>query len=188
MNGPQHPRWSGTKTCKVCGVALFERQQRQTLNCRSEKCLSAAKSINKSGAKNGRWLGGEYPKCKYCGTEIVSNDRLRRTYCSRKCMGQWQSENLSGSNSHAWKGPDNRVNEEYSPEWTPKLRYSIRRRDDFKCQNCGIYKRGLDVHHIDKDKWNCDPANLIGLCRSCHRQIDGGSIPCPKPSLLSAIA
>lgn len=185
MNGSQHPRWTGTKTCKICGIELFERRQRQTLNCRSKECLSTSKARNKSGAKNGRWLGGEYPKCKQCGKEIISHDRLRRTYCSRECMGRWQSENLSGSNSHAWKGPNKRASEEYSPEWTPKLRYLIRRRDDFKCQNCGIHKRGLDVHHIDKDKWNCDPSNLISLCRSCHRFIEGGSIPCPQPSMLS---
>ena len=29
-------------------------------------------------------------------------------------------------------------------------------------------KRKLDVHHIDYDKKNNDPKNLISLCRKCH--------------------
>ena len=188
MYGSQHPRWSGTKICKICGIELFERRQRQVLNCRSEECLSTSKARNKSGAKNGRWLGGEYPKCKQCGKQIASPARLRRTFCSRKCVAKWQSENLSGPNSHAWKGPGNRDNENYPPEWTYKLRLEIRRRDGFTCQNCGKYQRGLDVHHIDGNKWNCDPSNLISLCRSCHRFIESGSILCPQPSVLLVVA
>lgn len=185
--GIQHPRWSGTKVCKICGVELFERRQRQAFNCRSEECLSASKTRNKSGAKNGRWLGGQYPicNCKQCGKTIIGRASMRRVFCSRTCQAKWNSENRSGENSPIWKGPGKRASEEYSPKWTPKLRYAIRRRDDFKCQNCGVHKRGLDVHHIDKDKWNCDPSNLISLCRSCHRFIEGGSIPCPQLIMLS---
>lgn len=182
-----HPRWIGSKYCKTCGVELFDRQQRQTLNCRSESCLHAAKARNKSGSKNGRWLGGDYPNCKQCGKEIVSKDRLTRTFCSRKCVGQWQSKHLAGPNSPIWKGPGNRANETYSPEWSPRLRRQIRDRDNFSCQNCGKARHNVDIHHIDGDKWNCDPLNLICLCRSCHRYITGGSIPCPRPSQLIAV-
>ena len=55
----------------------------------------------------------------------------------------------------------------YSPEWTVALRRSIRERDDYTCQVCGK-PESFDVHHIDYDKENCGPANLITLCRSCH--------------------
>ena len=48
----------------------------------------------------------------------------------------------------------------------------IRARDEFRCKICGVSEnsmpRVLDVHHIDYDKHNLSPANLISLCRSCH--------------------
>jgi hypothetical protein len=28
----------------------------------------------------------------------------------------------------------------------------------------------LHIHHIDYDKKNCNPDNLIALCHSCHMQ------------------
>lgn len=65
----------------------------------------------------------------------------------------------------------------YSIDWTDDLKESIRKRDSYVCQmsGCGIHQdelegfyRRLDVHHIDYDKKNLDPSNLITLCRNCH--------------------
>lgn len=42
----------------------------------------------------------------------------------------------------------------------------VRKRDNYICQLCGKY--GNAVHHIDYNKLNCNPNNLITLCRSCH--------------------
>ena len=52
----------------------------------------------------------------------------------------------------------------YSLEWTPTLRRFIRERDG-RCMfpECGATVR-LAIHHIDYDKMNCDPSNLITLC------------------------
>lgn len=187
QTGKKHPRWSGRKYCPICKTELTGAKARRIKTCGRDECANALKSQNQKGRNNNRWKEGQV-HCKQCGIEITSRDRWSRTFCNRQCMGRWQSENLSGENSPIWKGPGNRDNETYSPEWTYKLRLQIRRRDGFECQNCGIHKRGLDVHHIDKDKWNCDPSNLISLCRSCHRFIEGGSIPCPSPRMLSATA
>ena len=58
----------------------------------------------------------------------------------------------------------------YSVDWTRSLRISIRERDGYTCQICGE-KQGDNthaVHHIDYDKNNCNPSNLITLCISCH--------------------
>lgn len=42
-------------------------------------------------------------------------------------------------------------------------------------QECGLHQDELsgrfkkhDVHHIDYNKFNCNPENLITLCKSCH--------------------
>ena len=53
--------------------------------------------------------------------------------------------------------------EPYSIDWTETLRRSIRERDHYTCQLYGIY--GNVVHHIDYDKKNCDPKNLITLSK-----------------------
>lgn len=62
--------------------------------------------------------------------------------------------------------------EGYAWTFNRKLRGEIRRRDDCKCQLCGVpqpeCQQGLHVHHIDYDKKNSDPVNLVTLCRSCH--------------------
>ena len=47
------------------------------------------------------------------------------------------------------------------------MRKAIRERDRYICQLCGEYP-AFDVHHIDYDKKDCEPENLITLCRSCH--------------------
>lgn len=52
----------------------------------------------------------------------------------------------------------------------------IRDRDGHVCQLCGEPEedRLLDVHHIDKNRLNSDPFNLVSLCRSCHRKVHKG--------------
>lgn len=60
----------------------------------------------------------------------------------------------------------------YSIDWTETLRQSIRERDNYTCQMPGCNKKQSDiahaVHHIDYNKENCNPDNLITLCQSCH--------------------
>jgi 5-methylcytosine-specific restriction endonuclease McrA len=33
----------------------------------------------------------------------------------------------------------------------------------------------LAIHHIDGNKQNCNPDNLITLCKSCHSRTNHGS-------------
>lgn len=56
----------------------------------------------------------------------------------------------------------------YSVDWTKTLKQSIRERDKYICQLCSQY--GNNVHHIDYDKKNCNPKNLITLCIFCHNK------------------
>jgi len=60
--------------------------------------------------------------------------------------------------------------------FTESLREFIRDRGGRECQLCFIpeekikekFSMRLDVHHIDYDKKNYNPENLIALCHSCH--------------------
>ena len=83
------------------------------------------------------------------------------------------SEAQSGYKSHCWKGGISY--QPYPDDWNETLKNSIRQRDGYACQECGIHQdelggifKKLDVHHIDYDKDNLDPENLITLCKSCH--------------------
>jgi 5-methylcytosine-specific restriction endonuclease McrA len=75
-----------------------------------------------------------------------------------------------------WKG--GKSYEPYIDRWN-EIRKEIYKRDNWTCQEChnkcsGIksktYKR-IQCHHIDQDKKNCNPNNLITLCSSCHIRI-----------------
>ncbi|PYE51050.1 HNH endonuclease [Deinococcus yavapaiensis] len=62
--------------------------------------------------------------------------------------------------------------------FSPALRTAIRKRDGHACQACGRTQAEagtLHVHHIDYDKYNNNPMNLIALCRVCHGQTNFGT-------------
>ena len=50
----------------------------------------------------------------------------------------------------------------------------FRKRDNYRCRQCGIMQKELNyklnVHHIDFNKKNNFPDNLISLCKICHSQ------------------
>lgn len=73
-------------------------------------------------------------------------------------------EYCKGEKSNFWKG--GKSFELYGFEWTDLLKHSIRTRDCFTCKMCK--KNGWCVHHIDYNKKNNNPINLITLCSSCH--------------------
>lgn len=69
----------------------------------------------------------------------------------------------------AWKGGISF--EPYPVTWTKELRDAIRLRDGELCQECGEVcstGRALCVHHINYNKEDLRPTNLIALCARCH--------------------
>jgi 5-methylcytosine-specific restriction endonuclease McrA len=80
------------------------------------------------------------------------------------------SESKKGSKNPSWLGGISRL--PYTQDWTDDLRDAIRKRDGYQCQLCNAPQQRfeilLDVHHCNYDKENCDPRNLITLCKSCH--------------------
>lgn len=75
---------------------------------------------------------------------------------------------MYGDNHPNWKGGISF--ESYGKGWKGQIRSEIRDRDLHQCQLCGKFENGrhYDIHHIDYDKKNLDPMNLITLCNSCH--------------------
>jgi hypothetical protein len=75
-----------------------------------------------------------------------------------------------GDKSHWWRG--GLALERRRPGFTKTLKKSIRKRDNFTCQECGYIEEQLGyplhIHHIDYNKNNHNSENLISLCVSCH--------------------
>ena len=132
--------------------------------------LSLAFSGNKNpmygkrGAMNGR-------KQTQGAKEKIRKSRLGKKRSAETCkkislgrIGKYTKEK-----SPMWKG--GKSFEIYPEEWTDTLKESIRIRDNHICVECGIHQdeldfgqiKKLDIHHIDYDKRNCNPSNLISL-------------------------
>ncbi len=108
-------------------------------------------SESKKGEKNPNWQG------KSC-----TNESRRKISLAN-----------SGEKSHFWNGGIFiRV---YSRSFNQTLKQQIKERDNSQCQNpnCLFLPKKHYVHHINYDKMNSDPLNLIYLCNSCHAQSNG---------------
>jgi len=79
-----------------------------------------------------------------------------------------RTEFKKGKDNIAWRDGISKI--EYGEEWTKTLRRAIRERDNYVCQICSKLQEDkcFDIHHIDYDKKNNNPKNLITLCRKCH--------------------
>lgn len=75
---------------------------------------------------------------------------------------------IKGEKHWNWKGGIEY--QKYSINWTENLKRVIRERDHYICQICNNLQLNetFNVHHIDYNKNNCNPNNLITLCRKCH--------------------
>ncbi len=80
-----------------------------------------------------------------------------------------------GEKSNLWKGGISF--EPYGLEFNEDLREVIRNRDRRKCRICEKTEleegKKLSCHHIDYNKRNNDPINLISLCIKCHSKTNG---------------
>ena len=104
------------------------------------------------------------------------NEKIIKSLTGRICSTETRkkiAEAQSGDKSINWKGGI--AYQPYPDDWNETLRNSVRQRDGYTCQECGIHQdelggrlKKLDVHHIDYNKDNLDPNNLITLCKSCH--------------------
>ena len=83
-------------------------------------------------------------------------------------MSKAQLKRVRAGIHNFWQG--GKSYEPYSRRFNRTLKRIIRERDNFTCRMCGKKedKNAPDVHHIDYNKDNLEPNNLIALCKSCH--------------------
>lgn len=114
----------------------------------------------------------ECPECHSSRWQVKSH--AKRSPMCRECSLIKMGFNHSGPNAPVWLG--GKSFEPYTYEFNDALKEAIRARDNYACQFCGTAQNGkkLAVHHIDYNKRNSAPSNLISLCQSqkgklgCH--------------------
>lgn len=166
------------KICTTCGKEFTKQINRSvkswsTAKFCSQKCRKSSQETKDkirlvNTGRPYRPYSSQGVCCKNCGkTFRVWNAKIKNgkgKYCSTKCFNKYNS----GENHIFWKG--GLSHNIYPVDWTNSLRISIRERDKYTCQLCGEKQGDIAhaVHHIDYDKKNCNPSNLITLCKSCH--------------------
>lgn len=163
QNGENSATWKGGKIeveCQHCGK-LFYRWPKETGKYKRHFCSPECRETGKR-----TWVKTE---CTYCGAKITKvKSYLKRypiSFCNRSCRAKWMVQ----ENNPAWR--NGAKSEPYCPLWLDtEYKASIRERDGNHCSNPACLKitARLCIHHIDYDKKNCEPSNLITLCNSCN--------------------
>ena len=109
-----------------------------------------------SKANKGKLMGDLNPAKR-------EENRIKITLGLKKAFKEGRKDSSMTKNP-MWKG--GLSFEPYTTDWTNALRKIIRKRDNYSCQLC--FKEGNQIHHINYDKKDCNPQNLITLCESCH--------------------
>jgi 5-methylcytosine-specific restriction endonuclease McrA len=131
------------------GDGKWNKGRKQSLEERQRRTLSCSGKVGKYTRSN----------------EI--REKISKSLTGKKQSKKTRKKRM-GENCHWWAG--GKSYEVYPVDWKIGLKRSIRERDHYRCQLCGEPQgeEALAVHHIDYDKKNCNPDNLICLCRSCH--------------------
>jgi hypothetical protein len=188
-------------TCKTCGELYYRAPSHEERNggfC-SKKCFG----IYERGANNPNYKHGQcvrYDKklkgrfksfedkfyiisCLICKEPFAIEkhkfnralENGREVYCSRVCASIDHSERIKGENNGRYVHGN--CESPYPREFSHSLRESIRKRQGRRCLLCDAKENGkkLDVHHINYDKHNNSPLNLVALCHTCHGGLHGST-------------
>lgn len=124
-------------------------------------------------------------ECCMCGCNIerdrhrVNEKKSGMFVCKKsECISKFRSEVASKNPIFYNTGKDHpgyihgKCQEPYPAKWNRSFKRKIVERDGGRCQMCGKHEseesREMAVHHINYEKSDLEPFNLITLCPSCH--------------------
>ncbi len=116
--------------------------------------------------------------CGYCGVSFKIIPALldKKKYCSKLCANRAHRAKMKGPGNGRYL--HGRSEERYSADFRA-LAPDIRTREGLRCFLCHVTQaangKDLDVHHIDYDKDNNEPLNLVALCPTCHGAMHGSA-------------
>lgn len=168
------PRKMIERKCQICGKIF-------TVKPDVIKKINGGKFCSlscKGKSRTGKIFTSIEKICEICNKKFhVKPSSMKQKYqrgrfCSGECYGIWRSMYLVKEKNSAWLGGISF--EPYGLEFNKQLKEQIRERDNYVCQECGFHqgllKKKLNIHHVDYNKKNNNPENLISLCSSCHMQ------------------
>jgi 5-methylcytosine-specific restriction endonuclease McrA len=121
-----------------------------------------------ASAVRAAWSRGKFDTVRYRATRKTTGDwGFPRNGESNPFFGRKHTKRTRAALSACARERCIASTGDYGPEWTAELREAIVRRDEFRCQLCGSNVE-LQVHHVDLDRSNSDPSNLLTLCARCH--------------------
>lgn len=187
----------------ICGVSkntIYQRLSYFDIISESENFIR--RSISAGVPEDSKHLDPSWMQERYIDDgmtirEIANMDEVKASQSSvNRALSAFSIEkrpslSVSGEDNPLYK--DGESSRRYSGSWQSTAR-SIRKRDNYKCQSCGIdnkthkkrYGFSLDVHHITprREFNNSTEANknknLITLCRGCHSEVESGDRDCPE--------
>lgn len=156
--------------CKKWGDEQFRKKMSLAMKGKKHKLFTEEAKRNMSLAHKGKKFSEEHKRKISESKKGKKHNPLSEE--TKKKMSLSQKRRFLKEKSHFWKGGISF--EPYSIEFNNNLKNQIRERDGFRCQECfrnqNELKKKLAIHHIDFNKKNNNPINLISLCGSCHAQ------------------
>lgn len=175
--------------CKDCGTNIC----RCAFVYGQKRCKSCAGKVRQpKGKASALYIDGRSSRKYYCTCGKLIDQRSKNcTSCAKvgnknPAKKSWVRKkislnhaNVSGANNPAYHKGESFL--PYTVDFTNRLKETIRKRDNYTCQVCGIkerhltrkYHKKLDIHHIDYNKQNCYEYNLITLCKTCNVSANG---------------
>ena len=173
---------SRIKIARYCSVACRKIYEKGVVTKKCELChLEFRSFFSKKRRFCGKQCKDHYLSHLYQDKQfsVFTRDKISAALKGRKYNEEHRkklSESHKGKydleKNPAWMGGISF--DPYPVGWNKIFRRHIRERDQNKCQLCGRVrselKRDFCVHHVDYDKKNINPNNLITLCLDCHLQ------------------
>ncbi len=181
--------------CSFCGGiverVLYAGLQAKSCGCKRNEFISQTRKELKLAVGENNPMYGIHRFGEEAPMYGKNHSNITKEKQSKKRIGKesyWKGKKLSkeiikkikenhadvkGDKNGNWQGGISFL--PYAPEFNKPLKQSILERDDYICQcpDCMGKSKKLDIHHIDYDKKNNMPENLITLCGSCHTKTNG---------------
>jgi len=167
--------WNNGYRCPYCNEESRKKKifQKVKESFRKEKCILLSKeylgarskleyicpNAHESFTTWNDWQTGY--RCHWCKVESMIGSGNPRYH---------KGENIIGESNPNWRGGI--AGESYCPVWKEKqfINYINERDKDKFCWNplCNHKGNKRVRHHMDYNKKNCDPQNIITICNSCN--------------------